>query len=280
MKMSRLLKSAIIIGSCLVSFACAHIDNGFGRSAVPARAGHVVSSFKIGSSYSPAPSFRFKPDSLNVTQERKYDLSVNSPTALEIGLGRGFAIGTQTGFSLSAGKSFPGYEEYKRSIILPDVKFYMQISVRQSKNTWLAFTPGYLKHWEVLQPQNRIRFDSVSQGFELPLTISFVKPYQDNRTIDSFTLRYSELRYTGDFFYLGKEPWSQYFYPEQQNMYVHRYALIYTFCHEDNKLQVQKLIDLGFELTYHKEKLMLAPVFGIRMSYDWAKLAEALHLLD
>lgn len=57
----------LLLLSILTLSACAHLDNGFMRSAEPLEKGDIRGSFGISSSYSYVPGLDFEPDySLNL----------------------------------------------------------------------------------------------------------------------------------------------------------------------------------------------------------------------
>ncbi|MCB5261186.1 MAG: hypothetical protein LHW64_02640 [Candidatus Cloacimonetes bacterium] len=98
----------LLLLSVLLLSACAHLDNGFMRSALPLEKGEARGSFGVSSSYSYAPGLNFEPDSLMDLNSgsRGTDLGFQLPTGMDIGLGRHFQVGGQV--SLSLGDNLAG----------------------------------------------------------------------------------------------------------------------------------------------------------------------------
>ena len=103
----------LLLLSALLLSACAHLDNGFMRSAEPLEKGEIRQFIGISSSYSYAPGLNFQPDSILVlnAREKRADLLVQFPQGLDIGLGHGLQIGWQASFSLGPGIRFRGFDE-------------------------------------------------------------------------------------------------------------------------------------------------------------------------
>jgi hypothetical protein len=251
----------------LLLIGCAHMDNGFLRSAEPLQAGELRIAHTHSSSFSFAPGLELSPDSLNTfsKMEQRPRYSLQHPAQLEIGMGKGFTAGGQLNLWLGKDFEFSGYEDTSWHLA-PSAsgKAFLQWSARVGKNRWLAFAPAVSYYADIQIPHRNMLFKQRIQSVEYPLTYTRVKRHGDHKTSNSLTLRYVQHTANGDLkVKVPGEPftWDEYLF-DQPEREVHRAAAIYTFHYDkDGK---GRFFNLGLELIVTPGSDVTAmPVFGM-----------------
>lgn len=261
----------LILLAALVLSACAHLDNGFLRSAEPLECMEFRSTLGISSSYTYAPGLRVEPDSIIAAlnrREQKTDIGFQTPLGTDIGLGRGFQIGGQVSRSWGPGFRFPGFDEmFAPTSWTSASRAYLQYSVSLGNGYWIAFSPGILNHREVWDSGLRYRLRLHGECLEYPLTITMTEQHSELKTSHSFTFRYTELEISSKMNVSGPSAWEQNQY-EQPDHSLARYAFIYTYQME--KLSMGMFMDLGFEFNRSKNRRggQMSPIFGIKYYYQ------------
>lgn len=256
----------LLLLSALLLSACAHLDNGFMRSAEPLEKGEIRQFIGISSSYSYAPGLNFQPDSILVlnAREKRADLLVQFPQGLDIGLGHGLQIGWQASFSLGPGFRFRGFDEtFPEMSRTLNLRGYLQKSFPFVDGLWIGFAPGILIHNEVWDSQLRHRLKYQGIGGEFPVTITQTHHTEGQKSSNSVTFRYTKLAVTSRLNVSGPEVWGQHEY-EQPDQSIKRYALIYT--HQVENSWTRIFMDLGVEFSLKNG--LVVPIFGIKTIYD------------
>lgn len=261
---------ALLYITCFTSLlmsACAHLDNGFLRSAEPLKSMECRQMVSIASSYAYAPGLSVEPDSIIAPlnrREQKADISMKIPLGTELGLGRGFQIGGQVAGSIGPGFRFSGYDQtFAPTSINTTYRVYLQYSFPLENGYWIGFSPGILDHREVWGSGLNYNLKLHGRGFEYPLTFSKTQPYSELKTSSSFTFRYTKLKISSRLNVSGPSAWEQNEY-EQADQSLGRYAFIYT--HQLEKVNTGMFMDLGLEFNKSKRHRggQMAPIFGIK----------------
>ncbi|MDD3563736.1 MAG: hypothetical protein PHR32_08695 [Candidatus Cloacimonetes bacterium] len=247
--------------------ACAHMDNGFMRSAQPLVAGKARMSYAISSSYSYAPGLSFQPDSILVLsdREKKADLSCQFPAGIDIGLGQGLQIGGQASVAAGGDYHFRKYEQmYPDLSLTSSLRGYLQKSFPLANDLWIGLSPGILIHntvWSsVTTRRSNLKHQAI--GGEFPVTITKVLHSKDQKDSHSLTFRYTKLQISSRLNVSGPEAWGQHEYA-QADQSIKRYALIYT--HQLEKSWSGIFMDLGFEFsTIDGHNALAVPIFGFK----------------
>lgn len=264
----------LLLLSALMLSACAHLDNGFMRSAEPLEKGEARGSFGVSSSYSYAPGLNFEPDSLIDLNSRSRDskLGFQLPAGMDIGLGRNFQVGGQ--LSLSPGDNLAG----KTPIwsITSTSRGYLQYSHPLRDSYWLGFSPGLLFHneiWEIgpkipMPGENYYTLKHQSIGGEFPLTITKTNHSIDQKRSNSLTFRYSILKISSEIS-ASKSIFHQTYYYDQPDQHISRYAIIYT--HQLENDRTRTFFDVGIEFS--DKKGLIVPVIGLKTLFNppWKK---------
>ncbi len=251
----------------LMLSACAHLDNGFMRSAEPLESGEIRYATGMSSSYSYAPGLNFEPDSILVlnAREKRADQLVQFPQGMDIGLGHGIQIGGQASFSLGQSFRFRGFmsDTYPEPSRTFNLRGYLQKSFPFVDGLWLGFAPGILIHNEVWDSQLCHRLKYQGLGGEFPVTITQTNHTEGQKNSNSVTFRYTKLAVTSRLNVSGPEFWEQHEY-EQPDQSIKRYALIYTHQLENSWTRI--FMDLGVEFSLKNG--LVVPIFGIKTVYD------------
>ncbi len=257
----------LLLLAALMLSACAHMDNGFMRSAEPLVAGKARMSYAISSSYSYAPGLNFQPDSILVLsdREKKADLSCQFPAGIDIGLGQGLQIGGQASVAAGGDYHFMKYEQmYPDLSLTSSLRGYLQKSFPLANDLWIGLSPGILIHNTVWSSQmiRRSNLKHQAIGGEFPVTITKVLHSKDQKDSHSLTFRYTKLQISSRLNVSGPEAWGQHEYA-QTDQSIKRYALIYT--HQLEKSWSGIFMDLGFEFsTIDGHTALAVPVFGFK----------------
>lgn len=266
----------LLLLSVLLLSACAHLDNGFMRSAEPLEKGEIRGSFGISSSYSYAPGLDFEPEHILVLNNRirGSEYVCQAPVGLDIGLGKRFQMGGQV--SLSGGgkknndifpltNSFRGYLQY--SIPLGDSDRF-----GLSHSYWLGIAPGILFHnetWPIggefgIPCSHRHLLEHHDIGGEIPLTLTQTHHFKteslkDRKNSNSLTFRYSLIKVNST---ISRSPsmFGSIYEYDQPDQSISRYAIIYTRQLENNWNRI--FFDLGLEFS--NKKGLTVPIFGVK----------------
>lgn len=259
----------LLLLAALLLSACAHLDNGFMRSAEPLEKGETRNSFGVSSSYSMSPGLNFEPDSLLGLNSRskKAKLGFQFPTGMDIGLGRNFQAGGQ--LSLAPGDGLGG--KYRIWSVTNTSRGYLQYSLPLGDSYWLGFSPGLLFHNEIWEVGPKAFFLGTSDymlkyqslGGEFPLTITRTDHSIDRKRSHSLTFRYSILQISSKIS-SSKSIFHETLYYDQPDQSISRYAFIYT--HQLENELAGTFIDLGIELS--DKKGLVVPVIGVRTIFD------------
>lgn len=264
----------LLLLATLILSACAHLDNGFLRSAEPLQRGNSHGFVSPSLSYSYAPALNFEPDStlaLN-SRIRQADLAFQIPGGLDIGLGKGFQIGGQ--LSLAPGQDFDaGFSPSLTSAF----RGYLQYSLPLMDSYWLGLSPGILLHSEVSSigpPLMELTSDKghllKQQGIggEFPLTITRTYHSKDKKNSSSLTFRYSVIKVSSKINEYRSIFHANAIY-DQADQNVSRYAIIYT--HQLENGLIRAFMDFGIEFS--DKKGLVVPVIGIKTIFNppWQK---------
>ena len=259
----------LLLLSALLLSACAHLDNGFLRSAEPLPGGDTREFVIASSSYSYAPGLDFEPDSalgLN-SRARKADLRFQLPAGMDIGLGKGFQIGGQ--LSLAPGNDF---NAGLSPSLTSSLRGYLQYSLPLRESYWLGLSPGLLYHNEVSSigqiGDKGYLLGQHGVGGEFPLTITRTNHSKDKKNSNSLTLRYSIIRVSSKI-----NEYQSIFHAnikyDQADQNIARYAVIYT--HQLENDWTRTFLDLGIEFS--DKKGLVVPVIGLKTVFypPWKK---------
>ncbi len=254
----------------LMLSACAHLDNGFMRSAEPLGKGETRPFLAISSSYTYAPGLIIEPDSVLAYSDHKdkAELHYQLPAGLDIGLGYGLQIGGQMSYGLGPYYGFPSYE----AGLFPQTpnianRAYLQYSRPLDNDLWLGISAGILNHWDLwdhkLIPYFMLKHHGM--GFEVPLTITKVNQSSFWNRSNSLTLRYTGLKISSELKVNGGYSAPDIVY-EQADQNISRYAIIYT--HQMEGLKRGSFMDLGVEYSQRDGDIILVtPVIGFKLYF-------------
>ena len=261
----------LLLLSALMLSACAHLDNGFMRSAQPLKPGQSRHTWGGSSSYTYAAGLDIQPDSLLTYGNRKdkADLYYQIPAGWDLGLGYGLQIGSQISIGFGPYYGFPTYEaSLKGPSITSSYRGYLQYSRPQGNDFWLGISAGILDHKEVWYHDlkyHQFKLKHHGRGFEFPLTITKVNQSSDWNRSNSLTFRYTGLKVSSEMKKSGGYGKPDLVY-DQADQYISRYAAIYTHQMEGQKLGL--FMDLGVEYSQRDSDIILvAPVIGFKLYF-------------
>ncbi|MCK9584532.1 MAG: hypothetical protein M0R69_06440 [Candidatus Cloacimonetes bacterium] len=259
----------LLLLSVLLLSACAHLDNGFMRSAQPLEPGQARHTWGCSSSYTYAAGLQIEPDSLLAHSDRKdkADIYNQIPAGFDLGLGNGLQIGGQMSYALGPYYGYP----FECFLCFSDTRAfrgYLQYSLPLENDFWLGISAGILDHKEVWF--HDFRYDQFKlkhhgRGFEFPLTITKVNQSSDWNRSNSLTFRYTELKVSSEMKRSGGFGQPDLVY-EQADQNISRYAVIYTHQMEGQKIGL--FTDLGVEYSQRDGDIILvAPVLGFKLYF-------------
>jgi len=252
----------------LLLAGCAYNDNSHLRSAVPPSAGQLVIGLGCTNVALLYPLHIFEPAEVDssIHNMKINTFSWHAPLSYDVGLGKGFSLGTDMGVALSSSFEGPGYDEYFSEIgFNPFIKVNTLKSIDIGHGFYAALNPAVStgRGVDFVRRGWRSRFEYSS--VELPLTLSKIIDFPPvSRFVISLTARSAKDWLACDLNGPGVGSWTYITYPGQPLLKATRYAIMgaieYRF--QGNTFMA---IQWGREKASANSKSQWAPIFALRI---------------